>query len=736
MSILSAMRRDAAEPAFTGDAPVNEALLPSRRATPVVAQQAHEYPVTPVQGAYQGYVHPHQVLPEHFTAHMDRRPGGQRTLRPFQYLNDVHAWPGLTALAFTGSGWGVHGQPWHQVIGGAMIGLGFIGLGFSGIAHLSATANQPHSAGEDAAQPDPHITRGAALLGIGLAAGGTACAAGPTWISFMMLVPELAAGYIGWHQWRHHKARHQRADIISYTAAANPGAPVPPVGMPAGIPMPVSLPQIVSWEASRLHDAFDDLSISPITIRSIAEAGPDAHTAIITLPSGSSTSFDAILRKKQQLITNLGCRTIELVRGAVGNEIELTWFDGEDRLADTVLWPGPSTTSFEEPIPLGPFENLQVVEQSLLWNHTLIAGDTDNGKSGVMNVIVCSTLPHKDVVRIGIDCKPGAPELGPYRKVMWKLATSPEEGMRVLRGLLAVIKARGESIGIDESDIPDGDDEISVPVRKWDPEYGPYILAPIDELAELTSEFPDAAKWLRRIRQIGRYAGVFCLDATQYPEKEVFGSSTAARKQYQVRIGLHCSETGTINVILGAGAQGKGWRLDELRHKGSFMIKSREHTQPRAARAYYITDQMIAEMVNKWAPEIPDLDNLSASAFMEAYSADPEAEDDGPAGPGGGHGIRSNQAGDTRGESFRLHVVPTIRYPDGTAVEANWQQLWKEFSSRPNASVDELVDLRLERLTSRDSVRKALRAWILRGYAWTDDAGKYYANPDINRREA
>jgi hypothetical protein len=230
--------------------------------------------------------------------------------------------------------------------------------------------------------------------------------------------------------------------------------------------------------------------------------------------------------------------------------------------------------------------------------------------------------------------------------------------------------------------------------------------------------------------------GVFCLDATQYPEKEVFGSSTAARKQYQVRIGLSCSETGTINVILGAGAQGKGWRLDELQHKGSFMIKSREHAHPRAARAYYITDQMIADMVNRWAGEITTLDEMSATAFDEAYNAEPETEDGGPTGPQGGHGIASTQAGNAPSEPFRLHVVPAIRYPDGSTVEANWQLLWKAFASRPNASVDELVDLRLERLTSRDSVRKALRAWVLRGYAWTDDAGKYYANPDMSRKEA
>lgn len=731
MSILSAMRRDPAEHDFTGPEPVNNPLLPSRRAAPIDTRHAQPYTVTAGHDGYQGYVHPHQILPDHFTDHLDRRPGGQRTLRPFQYLNDIHAWPALGALAFTGAGFGVHGHAWHEVIGGVMLGVGFVGLGFSGIAHLAATANPPHGTHDEPVHADVHMTRGTALLGLGLIAGGTACAAGPSWISAMMLVPELGAFYYAWHQWRHHKTLAQRADIISYTAAANPGAPMPPVG----VPMPVAMPQIVSWEASRLHDAFDGLNISPITIRSITGAGRDAYTAIIALPPGTNTSPDALMRKKPQLITNLGCRHVEIVRGGPGNEIELTWYDGEDRLGDTILWPGPTSTTFEDPIPLGLFENLQAVEQSLLWNHTLVAGDTDNGKSGVMNVILCSTLPHRDVVRIGMDCKPGAPELGPYRKVMYKLATSPAEGVLVLNGLLAIIKARGQFIGIDEDAIVEGDD-VEVPVRKWDPKYGPYILASIDELAELTAEYPQVAKILRRIRQIGRYVGLFCLDATQYPEKEVFGSSTGARKQYQVRIGLSCSESGTINVILGAGAQGKGWRLDELKHKGSFMIKSREHAHPRAARAYYVTDQMIADMVNRYAAECPDLDELSAAAFDEAYNAEPETEDGGPTGPQGGHGITSTQAGDTRTEPFRLHVVPAIRYPDGSTVEENWQQLWKEFAARPNASVDELVDLQIYRLTSRDSVRKALRAWILRGYAWTDEAGKYYANPDVNRKEA
>jgi S-DNA-T family DNA segregation ATPase FtsK/SpoIIIE len=680
---------------------------------------------------YQGQDEPRQRVQDRAVDLLDRSGGGERTLRPFQYLTDIHAWPAIGSIGFAAMGVGVHSEPWHPWIAGAMIPLGFAGLGFSGAAHLMAIKNN--------SEADPIMTRGAALVGIGLIAGGTACATGISWITGMLAAAALGISYTGWHLWRHHKLQRQREFVIDQTAAENSGA------APIAGPLPPSLPpgpRQVSFEAMRLHEAFEDLKVTPIVIKSLRESGEDTHTAVIALPAGSNITPSWIIGKRAEIANNLRCQHLEITRTGAKDEVQITWFDGDDKLADTILWPGTTNTSFEQPIALGLFENLAIVTETFLWNHALVAGATDNGKSGVINVILCSTLPCIDVVRIGIDCKPGAPELGPYRRVMYKLATNAEEGMRVLRGIKAAIKVRGEFIGL-ESEIGE-DNEDGVPVRKWDPKYGPYLLVPIDELAELTREFPEAGKILESIRQIGRYVGVHCLDATQYPSKGVFGGKTDPRQQYQIRIGMSCPEPTSINVIFGAGAQGNGWRLEELKHKGSFMIKSRAHKQPRDARAYYITDETIARMVNEWDGKVPDLDKLSADAFDEAYNAEPEQPKK-PGGPG-----RGRSRNDDYDDGFddvsglfddrpvrTLHDVSQLRYPRrpgqrfGEPVEQHLIVMWETFAaSAAGRTVDDLVDLKQPRLTSRDSIRKVLRAWVGAGYAWKSESGTYYPVPE------
>lgn len=713
----------------------------SRRNTGLDAPAYAPDAIYPGQQAYYAQPH-HQMLhhmPEHAMNLLDRRPaGGQRTLRPFQYLHDIHAWPGVGAAAFTGVGFGVHSEGWHQWIGGGMIGFGALAAAAVAGAHLVDYVN----GGRPAEAGDPFITRGTAMGGLGLIAGGTACAAGPTWVALMAALPELIAAYLGWHQWLHHKLERQRDFVVNYHDVTNPGAaPVPPASTPMPVP---SGPQYASFDAVRLMQAFEDMKVSPVRIKMIRESGEDTRTAVVVLPPGSNISPQAVIAKRKELMNNLGCRHVEIVPTGPKNEIQVTWFDGDDdRLADTILWPGPSITSFEEPIALGLFENLDVVEQDFLWLHTLIAGATDNGKSGVVNVILCSTLPCTDLVRIGIDCKDGAPELGPYKRVMFHLATNPEEGMRTLNGVRAIIKARGEFLGA-ESEISD-DNEDGVPVRKWDTKYGPYILVPLDELAELTREYGDqAGKELESIRQLGRYVGVHCLDATQYPSKGVFGGKTDPRQQYQVRIGMSCPEAASINVIFGTGAQGAGWRLEQLKYKGSFMIKSRAHQYPRNARAYYVTDETIAAMVKEWSGKVPDLDAMSAEAFHAAYAM-PLKPQGGPNRPGGrrtGDDDDDFEAPVSAGHRVRLHAVPDVRYPSknpktrGEPVEAHLADLWQAFVSKTSSSVDDLVDLQLERLKSRDSVRKVLRAWVNAGYAWKSEDGRYYPEPDLYRKEA
>src|SRR5690606_39630726 len=112
-----------------------------------------------------------------------------------------------------------------------------------------------------------------------------------------------------------------------------------------------------------------------------------------------------------------------------------------DLHADT-LSPPEFDQMDDEVITLGLFENAATVIFS--WVNTLIAGLTGAGKSGMINTLVraFAKIPH--VAMVGVDLKPGAPELGPWRDVMAALADSPEKTHALLDQILIGLQRRGD----------------------------------------------------------------------------------------------------------------------------------------------------------------------------------------------------------------------------------------------------------------------------------------------------
>jgi hypothetical protein len=276
--------------------------------------------------------------------------------------------------------------------------------------------------------------------------------------------------------------------------------------------------------------------------------------------------------------------------------------------------------------------------------------------------------------------------------VSFCVADNPMDGMRVLAGLEAVYQYRGDLLA--EKGVPSEVNEDGVPVRKWRPEFGPFILAGIDELSELTSVIPGAAKQIQRLNALVRFVGIIRLDATQTPSRQVFGGNTDARLNYQFRIGMRTAEAGAINMILGQGAQGRGWRLDQLGDlQGKFMIQSRQHDRPRHARGDFYTDAQIARYIaeyTQFTQEHP-MDEGSASAFWEGYHAYGQDEDD--EGDGGGpRGGRRTEPQDAP-PFGRPHLVVVPRYPDGDEIAAEDVALFQLLGEygREGASANKLA---------------------------------------------
>jgi hypothetical protein len=645
----------------------------------------------------------------------------------------------IAPWAISGLGWWANAtEPMHAWAGAALDALGLL------IATGGAINHFAH--GQDA---DEKITRGMLLTGAALAFLGSSAGFGAAPLDYGLCA--LASGAVLWLRHMVNRARHERAQDVAVEMghALNPG-PVPPgLPLPAGGP---SMQMLSSPQEARLYRAFYAAGIQEVTVSNIEvnPDNPDTWSAVVGLPL-SKVSRDNVLKQRQLTIaTNLQCRKLEMRRGARTNDVMVTVYDGESRLAEWLDWtPELQIESFEQMIPVGFDEDHRAVLVSFLEKHGLIAAQTGGGKSGLLNGILCSTLMCKDLVRIGIDAKPGAPELSAYRDVMYFLADDADKGYKALLGLIALINERG--LLLDElSEKASKEAGRNIRIRKWKAEYGPYILVPIDELAELTRKYPNATTLIESILQLGRFVGVHLLSATQSPSAPVFGGVTDARQQYGVRFGLRSTEPTVINVLFGGGAQSKGWRLDELELVGEFLLQAIGHNQPRVHRAWrfdegpgepgiVIPDAVQAAYEALRAGLLSSLDERSDTAFrdgvFERYTA-PQSRTLAEAFAEQFTAAHEEAAEEAVQEAKVMQwrprgVRPAPTYPDRKLIPAGVLELWEAFANRGDATIDELVALGLDGYGSRPPVTRELNAWVNAGYAWVQKDGRaqrYYLN--------
>lgn len=285
------------------------------------------------------------------------------------------------------------------------------------------------------------------------------------------------------------------------------------------------------------------------------------------------------------------------------NRFELRVLD-TDPHADAIPWPGPSMTSITEPTELGPFEDAMPCRVLFLRRHVLFGGSTGSGKSGGLNALMGNLTACADVVIWAIDLKRGM-ELGPWTECIDRLATNPEQAAALLRDAVAILKGRAEYLA-------------SAGRRVWEPTPEmPALIILIDEYAELAEEAPEAMSDTDTIARLGRALAVTLVAATQRPTQKVMGQG-AVRSQMDLRICFRVREQRDVDLVLGQGMLKAGWNAHQLNAPGKFLISAPEHDTPRRARAYLVTDQMVAE-TSALHSQIPrQLDEISRNAMLAA----------------------------------------------------------------------------------------------------------------------
>jgi hypothetical protein len=370
-----------------------------------------------------------------------------------------------------------------------------------------------------------------------------------------------------------------------------------------------------------------------------------------------------------------------------------------------------------DPIRIGWDEYGQPIYLTMMYRHTLVAGASDWGKSGIINLIIKKLLKKKGVELYGIDLKPGAPELGPWEPLLKKLARTPEEARDLLKEFIAEGHRRGSALeNLRTDSLKRGGPNVSMQ-RKWDPEtHGTVKYLITDELGELIradkrlrSEEAEARKIdpdgppletpIAELFESGlallRFVGMHFVSATQQPSSKIFGGDTDARGNYVNRVSTRVAEQDHAQFVFGKRYKQLGLDPAKLKRPGEIFLACPEQPEdgnPPRIRVEYVSDQDIADDVaHLYAAMGP---RQAVGRF--APQGEPRANLTKPERP----------------------AKPQLLYPDGTRVGADeWPGLYKVLvevcEQQGYATKGDLCEL--GPYNSLDTVRRALEVWVQHG---------------------
>jgi DNA segregation ATPase FtsK/SpoIIIE, S-DNA-T family len=261
------------------------------------------------------------------------------------------------------------------------------------------------------------------------------------------------------------------------------------------------------------------------------------------------------------------------------------------------------------PVLVGVYETGEPLRVTLLRKHALFGGATGSGKSTLLNAFLATLAPAPDVLLWGIDFA-GGTALVPWQQCFGRIATTPTEARELLEDACWVVDARNRWL------VQHGRDA-------WQPTPdAPAVVIPIDELAELIKQLPDAATFLDSIARLGRKTAVTLLVATQRPTQEALGGG-ALRAQLTVRVCLRVTEPADGELILGRGKAKQGYRPDLLDAPGKLLAwDPPDHTRPVPAKAYALDRGRIRRIVAGAQDPVPELDADGAAALAKPHGPD------------------------------------------------------------------------------------------------------------------
>lgn len=253
--------------------------------------------------------------------------------------------------------------------------------------------------------------------------------------------------------------------------------------------------------------------------------------------------------------------------------------------------PDWSDLPWDAPVRLGVDEYGDQIVQALTI-HCIVAGATGGGKSNCLNLICLQLAQRRHVELIGIDLKPGTPEMRPLMPILSGLADDLFSAHEVLDSAISEMYRRGRVMA-------------ETGAKKWDPERhgAPVRYIVMDEYAELIRtdtayikslppeerrEWDSVKGKVETLAALSRFVGIFLIMGTQTPDGTLFGDNTAARTNFPIRIVFRLMEQ--IHYRFALPAEGEWTTALSSKSPGRFIVYSPDHDEPEMYLAYRVAD--------------------------------------------------------------------------------------------------------------------------------------------------
>lgn len=214
--------------------------------------------------------------------------------------------------------------------------------------------------------------------------------------------------------------------------------------------------------------------------------------------------------------------------------------------------------------------------------HTVVAGASGSGKSGIVNQIIRIKVRMREWAVVGIDLKPGGLELGPWEHALAYLADDPVKALRCLQGLLAGLTRRGEIMK----------------ERGWREWHAtptePNICLVVDEV-QMLRRIKGAMAVLEDLAALSRAYGFQLVLATQFPKDSNLPSTIMAQVKQKFCCKLEAPKDD--RVVFGEQATAEGWTPSAIPDgmPGVYYVRSSKYTRPCRARGWWLTVDAVRE---------------------------------------------------------------------------------------------------------------------------------------------